>query len=40
MRQGDSGSLGEYSIKYLGVSSTSYPDREESIEAFEVHKGG
>ena len=40
MRPGDSASLGDYSFNYLGVSSTSYRDREESIAEFEVRKGG
>ena len=40
MRPGESATLGDYSFRYLGMTNTSYRDREESVAEFEVHKGG
>ena len=35
---GETGSLGEYTFRYLGVSTFTYPDREEEVAEFEVYK--
>ena len=37
---GDTGTLGDYSFKYLGVEETFFPDRVEEIAEMEAYKGG
>nr|ABZ09428.1 putative cytochrome C assembly protein [uncultured marine microorganism HF4000_APKG8C21] len=39
MRPGDTASLGDYTFRYLDLTHTDYPDREEDVARFEVYDG-
>ena len=39
MRPGDTASLGKYTFRYLGVSHSTFADREEDVANFEVYGG-
>ena len=39
MSPGDVSSLGNYTFRYVGVSSAAYPDRQEDVAEFEVFSG-
>ena len=39
MRPGDTESLGRYTFRYVGVSTSVHPDREEEVAEFEVFAG-
>ena len=39
MRPGDTASLGDYTFRYLGVSHSTFSDREEDVAQFDVFRG-
>ena len=39
MRPGDTASMGDYTFRYLDLTHTTFPDREEDVARFEVYDG-